>query len=69
MSEISSECSSAGSVKERVNAWIQHQVTSFLDRWTQPDKQHPALEAVCKLTDAVEKLNLTSSDYMDPLKV
>lgn len=63
------DSSSAGSVKEKVNVWIHHQVESFLDRWTQPDKQHPALEAVRKLTDAVEKLNLSSSNNLEPLKV
>ena len=60
---------SAGSVKEKVNVWIHHQVVSFLDRWAQPDKQHPALEAVRRLTDAVEKLNLSSSNNLEPLKV
>ena len=59
----------AGSVKERVNDWIHHQVVSFLERWIPPNEQHPALEAVRKLTDAVEKLNLSASDYLEPLKV
>ena len=58
-----------GSVREKVNAWIHSQLESFLERWVQPDQQHPALEAVRKLTSNVEKLNLSRADYLEPLKV
>ena len=58
-----------GSTKERVNEWIHSQVVSFMERWVPPDEQHPALDAVRKLTDNVKKLKLSLSDYLEPLKV
>jgi E3 ubiquitin-protein ligase TRIP12 len=59
---------SGGSTKERVNEWIHSQVVSFMQRWVPPDEQHPALDAVRKLTDNVKKLKLSLSDYLEPLK-
>ena len=58
-----------GSTKERINEWIHSQVVSFMERWVPPDEQHPALDAVRKLTENVKKLNLSLSDYLEPLKV
>ena len=40
-----------------------------MQRWVPPDEQHPALDAVRKLTDNVKKLKLSLSDYLEPLKV
>ena len=60
---------SSGSVKEKVNAWINCQLDSFIGKWIQPDQQHPALEAAKKLSTSVDKLILSASDYLEPLKV
>ena len=56
-------------MKEKVNTWIHCQLESFLERWVQPDQAHPALDAVRKLSSSVEKLELSSSDYLETMKV
>ena len=65
----SSSSGSGGSVKEKVNTWIHCQLESFLEKWVPPDQTHPALDAVRRLTTSVERLSLSSSDYLDSLKV
>ena len=56
-------------MKEKVNTWIHCQLESFLEKWVPPDQTHPALDAVRRLTTSVERLSLSSSDYLDSLKV
>ena len=56
-------------MKEKVNAWIHCQLESFLEKWVPPDQSHPALESVRRLGNSVERLSLSSSDYLQALQV
>ena len=56
-------------IKERIQDWIQHQATRFLERWNAKTDQNPALEVVSQLSEAAQQLDLPAPSCTSALTV
>lgn len=56
-------------IKERIQDWIQHQATGFLERWNAKTDQNPALEVVSQLSEAAQQLDLPAPSCTSALTV
>ena len=56
-------------IKERIQDWIQHQATRFLEHWNAKTDQNPALEVVSQLSEAAQQLDLPAPSCTSALTV
>ena len=67
--EGSSSSSGPSSSREYLQKWIQQQSSSFLEKWSEPARGHPALGVVKKLNESSQDLNPESHNCVAALQV
>lgn len=61
--------SGEGSIKERVQQWIQQQATGFLEKWVGTSNSNPAHQVVSSLKEAAAGLDPKSATCLASLSV